>query len=127
VIDEKADTPLAALLIHELLRSEPTRLVPQSCISLTIGDRFPLSSRIGYEETIAILEHPFFHEVDTTSIINQTASPPFIPPDPSEGLSEIPHRAINSSLTSDEMVKLLKYKPYQGKASIWKEFGPMYR
>jgi hypothetical protein len=88
-------------------------------------------SRLGYEETIGILRHPFFHDFDTASVLQQVAVPPFIPGDPSEeeggeGGGGEARRGIYSSLSGDEMTRRLKYQPYQGNNSIFQDFGPMF-
>jgi hypothetical protein len=83
-------------------------------------------SRLGYEETIGILRHPFFHDFDTASVLQQVAVPPFIPGDPSEEGGGEARRGIDSSLSSDEMMRRLKYQPYQGNNSIFQDFGPMF-
>lgn len=130
VISRKAGSEFASGLIHDLLRSEPTRShsrSPLPPLSLT-PPRLSLS-RLGYEETIGILRHPFFQNFDTISVLQQTAIPPFVPGDPSEeegeGVGDA-QRGIYSSLTSDEMMKRLRYQPYKGKNSIFQDFGPMF-
>jgi hypothetical protein len=139
LIDRKADSPFASSLIHDLLRAEPTRYLhlpyPLILLLSTTLTVVYVVSRVGYEETIAILRHPFFQSYDTASVLQLTAVPPFIPGDPSEmedeggerggGMGEA-RKAIYSSLSSDEMTQRLRYQPYQGKNSVFQDFGPMF-
>jgi len=103
IIDEKSGSTNASSLIQQLLRSEPTE-------------------RLGYEDTINILQHPYFHNFNHYAVLHQTYEPPFIPPEPPQYDTT---GKINSTLHCDDITRLLKFKPYDGNDEIFKDFGPL--